>query len=170
MKAQQAYFDPNAAQKRQHKLIRVIIILVVVGVVGAILLSIFSPDPSNSNLGNLLARQQEAVRVIDANSENVSSGVAANFINISRNVLVSANKELEQIGAKVSAPITNPGIDSQMEEAARNNRLDTELYEYIKSVFTQNQADIATALANASDKEKTVLQDISTSYQNLLEG
>lgn len=168
MKHQQAYFDPNAAQAKQHKLIRVVIILVVIGVVGGILMAILGTGPKNSALGGVLANQKELIRVIDDHSKDLKTPGAANFAVTTRNVLVSGSQELEKVGAKATAASSIVSADTQLATASQNNRLDEALTEMITTTLEQDLSALSTSLAQASERQKTVIESLATSYSLLI--
>lgn len=164
----QPYFDPNAAQRKQHKLIRIIIILVSVGVVGGILIMLFGGEPNNSALGEVLARQRKLVETIDERRDKLTSAAAANYVAITRGVLVSTNKDLEDIGAKITVTPSPTTSDADLESAASNNRLDETLTDYITTTLQQSQQLLAQQMPQANDRQKPVLEKLLSNYQLLL--
>ena len=170
MKAQQAYFDPNASQAKQKKLIRVVIVLVVIGVVGGILIAILGTGPKNSALGGVLANQKELIKVIDGHRKDLKTAEGANFAATTRNILVSGSQDLEKAGAKAPAGSSLSSAESQLATAGQNNRLDEVLTELIKSTLTQDLGALTQSLDQASESQKPVIESLAASYALLIGG
>lgn len=165
----QAYFDPNAAQAKQHKLIRTIIILAIVAVVGAIGLAIFGGEAKNSALGDVLARQKKLVEVIDGRRDKLASQETANYVSIVRNILISTNKELEGIGAQVTASPTPTTTDEQLDQATSTSRLDEVLTDYITTTIANSQQVFSEEAIQANERQKQVLENLAANYQLLVD-
>lgn len=163
------YFDPNAQQQKQHKLIRVIMILAIVAVVGGIGLAILGGDAKNSALGDVLARQKKLVEVIDDRRDKLASQETANYVAIARNILISANKELEGLGAQVTATPTPTTTDEQLDQAASTSRLDEVLSDYITTTITTSQQVFSQQASQANERQKPILESLATNYQLLLD-
>jgi hypothetical protein len=165
-----APFDPNAAQAKQHKLMRLIVILVVIGVIGAITISLFSGPPKNNELAGVLANQQEMLRLIDERREQITSAPAANFISIVKPVIFSHSRELSDAGITVTVPVNGSGIDTRLDEAVRNSRLDQALMELIQATLEDDRQVLQhlDAVTNSDSKLKPLIGQLIEDYSALL--
>jgi hypothetical protein len=164
-------YDPNQTQAKQHKLIRLIIILAVVGVIVTILISVFSGPPKNNELSGILANQQEMLRIIDARRESLTSNQTANFVSIVRPVIYSISRELTNAGVSVTVPIDGASIDAQLDEAVRSSRLDRELNDLLVATLKKDRLVIEQVNANtaADAKLKPILEQMLEDYSSLAE-
>ena len=165
-----APFDPNAAQAKQHKLIRLIIILAITGIFGMIGISIFGGSPKNTELAGVLANQQEMIRLIDARRDQLTTVQGANFISIVRPVLLSQSRELTGAGITVTVPINGTAIDTQLDEAVRNSRLDQALSDLIEATLAADMQVLNQLDATTEDghKLKPIIGQAIEDYSALL--
>lgn len=162
-------YDPNANQAKQHKLIRLIVILAVAAVLVAILLSLFSGPPKNSELSAVLANQQEMLRIIDARRENLTTSDTANFVSVVRPVLVSHGRELGNAGVAVTVAVDGSAIDAQLDEAVRNSRLDQSINDLLLATIREDKTTLEQLAAASDDELKPIIQAILQDYSALAE-
>lgn len=162
-------FDPNATQVKQRKLIRLIAILAVVGVISMILISLLGGPPKNSELSSVLANQQEMLRIIDERREELTTTEGANYVSVLRPILVSQSRDLVSAGVKVTVPINGSSIDSALDEAVRNSRLDEELVELLAATLAADKIvlDQVNAVTEESSKLKPLINQLISDYSAL---
>lgn len=162
-----AIFDPNEAQAKQHKLIKVIGILVVVGVLLMIVIAIFGGEPRNSTLDSVLANNQAMTNLIEERRENLRGSSALNYLSTVQPVLLTHQGSLAGIGAEVKQSVQ---VDStSLDSAQASGQLDDELTELIRATISQDLAKIESALnqANPDTSEYAVIERVYQDYQNL---
>lgn len=173
MQPQGYNFDPNPAQTRQRKVIK----LAAAGLGFILLLSLVAAlfggnSASTGGLGGVVARNTEMLRVAKEYGKTARSTILKN--NIAQIAIVSAsdNAALAAIGA-VATPeqlltAQSIGIDEALSDAASNNRYDQALDEYFSNVLAANKRDLTEALANAkTEAAKATIELALENIENL---
>lgn len=173
MQPQQPAFDPGASQSKQKMLIRLIIILAAVTIFILVLSVVFAPDDSQSEkLSLTLARHQEMSRVLEEFGENARSTATKQLVANAQIVLLSGTTEMTSAGVSVStqqaAQIKIDGIDDNLQEAARNNRFDEVITDFLTSNIQASETDLTSIQSEVKDTKKAeVIQQLLADYDNL---
>jgi hypothetical protein len=158
-------------------------ILVGLGALFAIVIVaalIFSSGSSGSSqqVLDLMAQNQEIVRVSAAQDQKFSDGNTKGLSATTQAALTSQQKELAsylsktkvKYGQKELAAKTNPATDTQLETAAQNNSLDDAYAQYLKSSLSAYSVSLSkTYKSTDSTVLKTALQAAYDSVKTLLD-
>lgn len=174
MSPQAAGFDPNTAQAKQKKLIKLIIILVVVTVVVLVLAAVFAPkDSNNEKLSLVLARHQEIVRVLDEFSENARSADTKQLVTSAKLVILSGATELTSAGVSVSTTqadsIKIADIESKLQESIRNNSFDSAITEFITASLQASRQDLNSVKEGLDEQKRQVVERVLDDYDSLID-
>jgi hypothetical protein len=175
MDSQQKYFDPNAAQQKQRKLIKIIISLLIAAVLLLTVLALVGSNTSpGQKLGIVRASHEEVIRVLDDFKKQPASIETQNLIVNARVVLASENKQLDSIGVKptsaqVEAAKTYPNIDTELEESVQNNQFDAIITDFITQMLVSNKQILESVEQETTNETtRTVTTSILTDYSQLL--
>lgn len=169
----QQNFDPNQGQAKKRKIIGAIILVGFLLIIAAVAVALLAGSSGSKQLGLVLARQNEAVRILEEYGEQASSETTKAFTARALVVLKSDATELANAGVSASADQQQaavvPGIDDVMTDAARSNRLDEVINDYLEETISANQ-QLAEETLDSTKKEnlKLVLQTVVENYKNLL--
>ncbi|HEX9679158.1 MAG TPA: hypothetical protein VGA08_00870 [Candidatus Saccharimonadales bacterium] len=172
MQPNQVYFDPNATQIKQRKMIKLIISLAVATFLVLLLGLLFrSSEPSRGDLGLTLARHNELVRVIDEFEDEAQSIATKQLLARTKLVLISGANELMSIGVAADDQQVSrvKVLDATLIEAVGNNTFDSAITDLIRSAVAASEHDLALLKDPFSNTETSqTINNLLADYAQLL--
>jgi ABC-type lipoprotein release transport system permease subunit len=175
MQPQQMYQPTYSTPPNPLKKIVIgVVVVVVVMVLALIVVMVSSGGSATGQLGTPLARQNNLVTLLDEHGEKARSVEATSFVARAKIILSSLSLEMTEAGIISSksqvADVQVPGINEQLEQAARNNQFDEIFLDYARGVISSNQQDVATFIQDVEPGSavEAVLQRALAAYESLL--